>query len=183
MVGSVTSASAFGLESLTGLATQIGSSSYGARPLVHTIEKAEELTVVEHKPKASLTPPSAPIWEDFPAVTFPSTAAPIPNQRSLFLDFQGAKDSLEKEWEEKNRRNAKPVEEINHPSHYGGADNPYEAIKVIEAWEVGFNVGQVLKYISRMGKKPGESALKDAKKALWYLNREIQNMEKVSVRS
>lgn len=23
---------------------------------------------------------------------------------------------------------------VNHPSHYGGADNPYEAIKVIEAW-------------------------------------------------
>lgn len=29
-------------------------------------------------------------------------------------------------------------EAVDHPSHYGGKDNPYEAIKVIEAWELGF---------------------------------------------
>lgn len=28
---------------------------------------------------------------------------------------------------------------VNHPAHYGGEDNPYEAIKVIEAWKLGFN--------------------------------------------
>ena len=32
-------------------------------------------------------------------------------------------------------------EMVNHPLHYGGADNPYEAIKVIEAWEADFNIG------------------------------------------
>lgn len=31
------------------------------------------------------------------------------------------------------------AETVNHPAHYGGADNPYEAIKVIEAWALGFN--------------------------------------------
>jgi len=65
--------------------------------------------------------------------------------------------------------------QIDHPAHYGGADNPYEAIKVIEAWELGFNLGNVVKYVSRAGKKDAE--LQELKKAAWYLNREIENME------
>ncbi len=65
---------------------------------------------------------------------------------------------------------------VNHPSHYGGEDNPYEAIKVIEAWGLGFNLGNVVKYISRAGKKDAE--LQELKKAAWYLNREIYNLEK-----
>jgi hypothetical protein len=65
---------------------------------------------------------------------------------------------------------------VNHPAHYGGADNPYEAIKVIEAWGLGFNLGNAVKYISRAGKK--DAALVDLKKARWYLDREISNLEK-----
>lgn len=64
---------------------------------------------------------------------------------------------------------------VNHPSHYGGGDNPYEAIKVIEAWKLGFNLGNTLKYISRAEKKTNQ--LEDLKKALWYLDREIKNIE------
>jgi hypothetical protein len=64
---------------------------------------------------------------------------------------------------------------INNPAHYGGADNPYEAIKVIEAWGANFCIGNVLKYLSRAGKKG--SALEDLKKARWYLDREIQDRE------
>ena len=40
-------------------------------------------------------------------------------------------------------------ESVNHPSHYGGENNQYEAIKVIEAWNLGFHLGNVVKYISR----------------------------------
>lgn len=65
----------------------------------------------------------------------------------------------------------KSTEQINHPSHYGGANNPYEAIKVIEAWKLGFNLGNVVKYISRADKK--QNTLQDLQKAGWYLNREI----------
>jgi len=65
----------------------------------------------------------------------------------------------------------KPLQAVDHPSHYGGAENTYEAIKVIEAWNLGFNLGNVVKYISRAGKKG--SKLEDLKKAQWYLNREI----------
>lgn len=69
-------------------------------------------------------------------------------------------------------------EAVNHPAHYGGADNPYEAIKVIDAWGLGFCLGNTVKYISRAGKK--ESRLQDLKKALWYLAHEIETMEKTS---
>lgn len=68
------------------------------------------------------------------------------------------------------------MEQVDRPAHYGGASNPYEAIKVIEAWSLGFNLGNTVKYISRAGKK-GE-ALEDLRKARWYLDREITNLEK-----
>lgn len=66
---------------------------------------------------------------------------------------------------------------VIHPKHYGGKDNPYEAIKVIEAWGVGFNLGNTLKYISRAGKK--DNIIQDLEKALFYLDREIQNRKKI----
>jgi hypothetical protein len=67
--------------------------------------------------------------------------------------------------------------QVIHPQHYGGKDNPYEAIKVIEAWGVGFNLGNTLKYISRAGKK--DNIIQDLEKALFYLDREIQNRKKL----
>lgn len=66
-------------------------------------------------------------------------------------------------------------EDVNHPAHYGGADDPYEAIKVIEAWRLGFNLGNTVKYISRAERKG--STIVDLKKARWYLDREISKRE------
>jgi hypothetical protein len=70
------------------------------------------------------------------------------------------------------------AETIDHPPHYGGADNPYEAIKVIEAWGLGFCLGNCVKYICRAGKKPGSDIVEDLKKAEFYLRREIEYREK-----
>ncbi len=70
-------------------------------------------------------------------------------------------------------------EAVEHPSHYGGEKNPYEAIKVIEAWDLNFSLGNVLKYMSRAGKK-SDNILEDLKKAAWYLNREIKRIEDAS---
>lgn len=80
---------------------------------------------------------------------------------------------------------------VNHPMHYGGADNPYEAIKVIEAWEAGFHIGNVLKYLCRAGLKGIDTVedikqmnatfdreLEDLEKAAWYLNRKINMIKK-----
>lgn len=66
-------------------------------------------------------------------------------------------------------------ENINHPQHYGG-DTTYEAIKVIEAWNLGFCLGNAIKYICRAGKK--RSATDDLRKAIWYLNRELEKLQK-----
>lgn len=68
-------------------------------------------------------------------------------------------------------------EAVNHPSHYGGKDNPYEAIKVIEAWGLGFCLGNTVKYLSRAGKKAAETTVQDLEKARWYLDREIARMK------
>lgn len=70
------------------------------------------------------------------------------------------------------------IEQVNHPKHYGGQDNPYEAIKVIDAWELGFSLGNTVKYISRAGKKESDKELQDLKKALWYLQHHIETLEK-----
>jgi hypothetical protein len=63
-------------------------------------------------------------------------------------------------------------EAVNNPAHYGGADNPYEAIKVIDAWDLNFNLGNTVKYIARCGKKDDE--IQELEKAAWYLNNEIK---------
>ena len=64
------------------------------------------------------------------------------------------------------------MEAVNNPKHYGG-DTTYEAIKVIEAWELNFHLGNVVKYISRAGKKDLSKTKEDLLKAKWYLDRYI----------
>jgi hypothetical protein len=65
------------------------------------------------------------------------------------------------------------MEAVNNPEHYGGKQNTYEAIKVIEAWDLNFHLGNVVKYISRAGKKDKTKLKEDLEKAKWYLDRFI----------
>lgn len=65
--------------------------------------------------------------------------------------------------------------QVDHPDHYGGGDNPYEAIKVIIAWGLNFCLGNVVKYVARAGKK--QDRLEDLKKARKYLDFEIAKLE------
>ena len=71
----------------------------------------------------------------------------------------------------------KKKESVNHPKHYGGEENIYEAIKVIDAWNLNFSLGNTVKYISRAGKKNKETELEDLKKALWYLKHHIETID------
>ena len=71
------------------------------------------------------------------------------------------------------------AEKVNHPDPYGGENNPYEAIKVIEAWDLNFHLGNVVKYISRAGKK-SKNNVEDLKKAEWYLSRYVQFIQKTN---
>jgi hypothetical protein len=70
--------------------------------------------------------------------------------------------------------NTQSYEYVNHPQHYGGENNPYEVIKVIEALEMDFHLGNTFKYIARAGKKGTDKELQDLEKALWYLQRKIE---------
>lgn len=66
------------------------------------------------------------------------------------------------------------AEKINHPPHY--VYSSVEPIDVIEAWRLGFHLGNVVKYIARADRKGAD--IDDLKKAAWYLNREIQRRSK-----
>jgi len=65
-------------------------------------------------------------------------------------------------------------ERIDHPPHYGGGDNDYEVIKVIESWQLGFCLGNALKYLYRAGRKDPKCEIEDLKKALWYMKRRLE---------
>jgi len=69
-------------------------------------------------------------------------------------------------------------EMVNHPDHYGGASNVYEAIKVIDAWglDKDFYLGNAVKYLSRAGKK--DNVVQDLKKAIWYIEKKIEKLQK-----
>ena len=62
---------------------------------------------------------------------------------------------------------------VNHPKHYtaGGI----ETIDFIEAKKLGYNLGTVVKYITRAGHKGNH--LEDSRKAQWYLTREINSLK------
>ena len=64
---------------------------------------------------------------------------------------------------------------VNHPSHYQGK---IEVIDFIEDKKLGFNLGNCIKYIARCHLKHKDNPVEDLKKARWYLDREIGNMER-----
>lgn len=62
---------------------------------------------------------------------------------------------------------------VNHPSHYQHPSG-VECITVVE--HMSFLRGNAIKYLWRAGSKGDE--LEDLRKARWYLDREIENLER-----
>lgn len=81
-------------------------------------------------------------------------------------------------WDAVQKANAE-VDIVNNAPHYGGKDNPYEVVKVLEAWELDKSayLWNTVKYIARSGKKTPDTLI-DLKKAEYYLKREIAKREK-----
>lgn len=73
----------------------------------------------------------------------------------------------------------KPTEQVDHPKHYN--TGKFEVIDVIEDWQLDFHIGNVVKYVSRAGRKSDDTEIQDLKKALWYLKRRIEILEKKDV--
>ena len=63
---------------------------------------------------------------------------------------------------------------VNHPSHYN--TGKIEVIDAIEDWGLGFALGNAVKYIARAAHKG--RLIEDLRKARWYLDREIQRLER-----
>jgi hypothetical protein len=82
------------------------------------------------------------------------------------IRMQSSQDS---QWHD---RRIPKFDNVNHPAHYkvGGI----ETIDFIDAKQLGYNLGNVIKYVSRANHKGNE--IEDLKKAQWYLNREISKL-------
>jgi len=65
-------------------------------------------------------------------------------------------------------------EAVNHPAHYNVGK--IEVIDAIEDWQLGFHLGNAVKYIARAQHKENEE--EDIKKAIWYLNRYLSMKNK-----
>lgn len=65
---------------------------------------------------------------------------------------------------------------LSRPAHYGGEDNPFEAIKIIHHYNLNFNLGNIIKYTLRCGKK--DEAIKELEKIKQYADFEIQRLNK-----
>ena len=76
---------------------------------------------------------------------------------------------------------SKQFDDVNRPKHY--ADGKIEVIDYIEDKNLGFALGNAIKYISRAGKKQSadknnkEKTIEDLRKAVWYINRRIKEIE------
>jgi len=77
-------------------------------------------------------------------------------------------------WLARNRPVQAPHCPVNNPAHYTEGRS-FEPIDVIEDWELGFHLGNALKYIARAGRK-GDSHKEDLSKAIWYLNKELDRL-------
>jgi len=64
-------------------------------------------------------------------------------------------------------------EMVNHPDHYQG--NKMEVIDIIEDYNLGFSLGNAVKYILRADKKGNKK--QDLQKAIWYLERELSKFK------
>jgi hypothetical protein len=64
-------------------------------------------------------------------------------------------------------------EMVNHPDHYQG--NKTEVIDIIEDYDLGFSLGNAIKYILRADKKGNKK--QDLEKAIWYINRELSKFK------
>lgn len=63
---------------------------------------------------------------------------------------------------------------VNNPAHY--TQGGIEVIDAIEAWSLGFSLGNAVKYIARAGKKDPNKIREDLEKARWYLDRALSRL-------
>jgi DNA-binding CsgD family transcriptional regulator len=99
------------------------------------------------------------------------------NLKKLVDEYKQARLAKKDDWKvidvSSSNTPIQKADPVNHPAHYkvGGI----ETIDFIEAKKLGYNLGNVVKYITRSDHKGNR--LQDLRKAQWYLEREIWNVE------
>jgi len=69
------------------------------------------------------------------------------------------------------------AEQVDHPDHYNQHPSGIECIDVIE--HMAFNIGNAIKYMWRAGLKNDNEHEQDLRKAIWYIEREIERLNKL----
>lgn len=118
-----------------------------------------------------------PVEKSGPSYTFSILPDPVNAEAPSLIDLDGALDLSGFTTSMEFSIVDPEPEAVDHPAHYGGEDDPFEVIKVIEAWGLGYNLGNVLKYVRRAGKKNPKTVVQDLHKAAWHINREADNLE------
>ena len=68
------------------------------------------------------------------------------------------------------------IEAVNHPEHYNKHPSGIECIDIVR--HHNFNIGSAIKYLWRCGLKENNPEIQELKKAVWYIQDEIKNLEK-----
>jgi len=97
-------------------------------------------------------------------------------ENAMVRDLKIANEEL-KMWRKQWRLQEDKGDEINHPRHY--TFGKFEPIDVIEDWNLGMHLGNLVKYVARAGKKDSSipGMIKDLKKGEFYLKRKIKLLE------
>lgn len=124
------------------------------------VQDSEPVMPWSGKPLVQMFPPTAPF-------AYPPSDTVLTLEETAAVFTQAARSHVSERNVDDDATDHDPV---NSPSHYtaGGI----ETIDAIEAWGLDFHLGNVVKYVSRAGKK-GDAA-EDLQKAAWYLQRAIE---------
>lgn len=89
--------------------------------------------------------------------------------------FKAHQNDIERAMKEAQQRLTSSA--VDHPHHYGGADDPFEHVKVARAkgWTSDAFLYNATKYLWRLGKK--DEAIQEIKKAIWYLTEKVKDLE------
>ena len=103
----------------------------------------------------------------------------ILNKYTIIKSIKNEVDRLVELFDEKPKLTSKSPNvssTLSRPAQYGGENNPFEAIKIIHHYNLNFNLGNIIKYTLRCGKK--DEAIKELEKIKQYADFEIQRLNK-----
>jgi hypothetical protein len=143
---------------------------WNAKKKAKVVKKKTKLTVPKHWKTIALASSGIPFYKDSVTDTTPKRMAQLAFEAGVGvakLRMQSAEGDRQIEMFEPK------ADPVSNPTHYtvGGI----ETIDFIEAKQLGYNLGNVVKYLTRADHKGNK--MEDLRKAQWYLTREINSLK------